>query len=120
MRRLVPLVAGVALLAGCGGGGKADGGGGTHTETLPRGAEATNLCLGDHGFGLRPAATGTAAVSPSGAEFTVTFFATEAKADEAAGGSEGSTAVGNAVVTPAGKRLTKQELATVEGCVRGE
>jgi hypothetical protein len=117
MRRLLPLVAGVALLAGCGGGGSPRG---THTETLPRGAEATNLCLGDHGFGLRPVQSGISAVSPSGAEFTVTFFATAAKAKEAAGGATGSTAVDDAVVTPAGKRLTKQELATVEGCVRGE
>ena len=117
MRRLVPLVAAVALLAGCGDG---SGGGGTHTETLPRGAEATSICLGDHGFGLRPVASGVSAVSPSGAEFTVTFFATAAKADEAAGNANGGTAVENAVVTPAGKRLTRQELATVEGCVRGE
>jgi hypothetical protein len=117
MRRLLPLVLGLALLAGCGGGDGETGG--THTETLPRGPEATDICLGERGFSLRPAASGVSAISPGGAEFTVAFFQSEAEASDAADGSEGGTAVGNAVVTPTGKRLTRQELATVEECVRG-
>jgi hypothetical protein len=116
MRRLLPLVLGLALLGGCGGD---DETGGTHTETLPPGPQATDVCLGEQGFSIRPAASGVSAVSPSGAEFTIVFFDDEAAATEAAGGAEGSTAVANAVVTPAGKRLTRQELATVEDCVRG-
>ena len=118
MRRLLPLVLGLVLLAGCGG-GDGETGGGTHTETLPPGPEATDVCLGERGFSLRPAASGVSAISPGGAEFTITFFDTEAEASEAAGGAEGSTAVANAVVTPKGKRLTRQALATVEDCVRG-
>jgi hypothetical protein len=91
-----------------------------HTETLPPGPQATDVCLGERGFSLRPAASGVSAISPSGAEFTVVFFDSEAEASEAAeGAAEGSTAVATAVVTPAGKRLTSQELATVEECVRG-
>lgn len=117
MRRLLLLVLGLVLLGGCGGGGGETGG--THTETLPAGPEATGICLGEQGFSLRPAASGVSAVSPGGAEFTIAFFETEAEAEDAAGGSDGGTAVGNAVVSPGGKRLTRQELATVEECVRG-
>jgi hypothetical protein len=117
MRRLLPLVLGLVLLGGCGG---EDGEtGGAHTETLPPGPQATDVCLGEQGFSIRPAASGVSAISPSGAEFTVTFFDDEAAAEAAAGGAEGSTAVANAVVTPTGKRLLRTELATVEECVRG-
>jgi hypothetical protein len=120
-RLLVLSLIGLGLLVGCGGqgGGGSSGTGGTHTETLPLGAEATGLCLGEKGFLLRPAASGVSAVSPSDKEFTVSFFSTEAAASHAAGGAAGSTAIANAVVTPKGKRLTSQELATVERCVRG-
>ena len=117
MRRFLPLVLGLVLLAGCGGSEEETGG--THTETLPRGPQATDICLGERGFSLRPATTGVAGVSPSGAEFTIAFYETDAEASDAAGGAEGSTALANAVVTPEGKRLTRQELATVEDCVRG-
>lgn len=118
-RLLVLSLIGLGLLVGCG--GKSGGGSasGTHTETLPLGAEATGLCLGEKGFLLRPAASGVSAVSPSDKEFTISFFSTEAAASHAAGGAAGSTAFANAVVTPKGKRLTSQELATVERCVRG-
>src|SRR5688572_28353281 len=102
MRRLLPLVLGLVLLAGCGGGGGGDETGGAHTETLPPGPEATDICLGEQGFELRPVTSGVSAVSPSGTEFTIAFFETEAEASEAAGGAEGSTAVANAVVTPKG------------------
>ena len=118
MRRQLVLVLGLALLGGCGGG---DGGSETaagHTETLPPGPVATDACLGERGFSLRPSASGVSAISPRGAEFTIAFFDTEAAASEAAGGGDG-TAVANAVVTVAGKRLTAGELATVEECVRG-
>ncbi|HEX4929539.1 MAG TPA: hypothetical protein VFV62_02435, partial [Gaiellaceae bacterium] len=101
------------------GGGDGETSGGTHTETLPPGPQATDVCLGERGFSLRPATSGVSAISPSGAEFTIVFFDSEAEASEAAGGAEGSTAVANAVVTPKGKRLTSQELATVDDCVRG-
>jgi hypothetical protein len=117
MRRLLPLVLGLALLGGCGGGD--DDAGGAHTETLPAGPQATDVCLGENGFEIRPAASGVSAISPQGAAFTIVFFDTEAEAAEAAGGAEGSTAVANAVVTPEGKQLTREELATVEECVRG-
>jgi hypothetical protein len=117
MRRLLPLVLGLALLGGCGGSNGETGG--THTETLPLGSQATDVCLGEHGFSIRPAASGVSAVAPSGAEFTVAFYETEAEASDAAAGAEGSTAVANAVVTPEGKRLNRQELSTVEDCVRG-
>jgi hypothetical protein len=117
MRRLLPLVLALALLGGCGGGG--DESGGAHTETLPAGPQATDVCLGENGFQIRPAASGVSAISPSGAEFTVVFFDTEAEAGEAADGAGGSTAVANAVVTPEGKRLRREELATIEECVRG-
>ncbi|HEX6130341.1 MAG TPA: hypothetical protein VF044_01335 [Actinomycetota bacterium] len=117
MRRLLPLVLGLVLLGGCGG---EDGEtGGAHTETLPPGPQATDVCLGEHGFSIRPAASGVSAISPSGAELTIVFFDTEADASEAAGGADGSTAVANAVVTAEGKQLTSEELATVEDCVRG-
>ena len=113
----------LVVLGGCGGGGESEGGGGetgdAHTETLPPGPEATDVCLGEQGFSLRPAASGVSAVSPSGAEFTIAFFDSDAEANEAASGAEGSAAVANAVVTPKGKRLTSQQLATVEECVRG-
>ena len=116
MRRLLPLVLGLALLGGCGGGdGETTGG---HTETLPPGPQATDVCLGERGFSLRPAASGVAAISPSGAEFTVTFFDTEAEAGEAAEGGD-DTAVANAVVTATDEPLTTDELATVEECIRG-
>ena len=117
MRRLLPYVLGLVLLGGCGGGDEVTDG--THTETLPPGTQATDVCLGENGFSIRPAASGVSAVSPSGAELTIAFFETEAEASDAAGGAEGSTAIGTAVVTPEGKRLTRQELATVESCVRG-
>lgn len=117
MRRLLPLVLALVLAAGCG--GEEGETGGTHTETLPPGPEATDICLGEHGFSLRPAASGVSAISPTGVELTVTFFDDEAAAEAAAGGAEGSTAVANAVVTPTGKRLPRAELATVEDCVRG-
>lgn len=119
MRRLLLLVLGLVLLGGCGDGGGGETTGGAHTETLPQGPEATDICLGERGFSLRPATSGVSAISPSGAEFTITFFDSDAEAGDAAGGAEGSTAVANAVVTPEGKRLTRQELATVEECVRG-
>jgi len=122
MRRLLPLVLGLALLGGCGGssgGGDQGGSGGTHTETLPLGPESTAICLGERGFSIRPTTSGVSAVSPSGAEFTIAFFESEAEASEAAGGAGGSTAVANAVVAPAGKRPTSGELATIEECVRG-
>ena len=119
MRWLLPLVVGLVLLGGCGGGDGDSTGGGAHTETLPPGPEATDICLGERGFSLRPAATGVSAISPSGAEFTIVFFESGAEASDAAGGAEGSTAVANALVTPEGKRLTSQELATVEDCIRG-
>jgi hypothetical protein len=116
MPRLLPLVLALALVGGCGGD---DDAGGTHTETLPPGPQATDVCLGEQGFSLRPAASGVSAVSPSGAEFTLAFFEDDAEASEAAGRTEGSTAVANAVVTAEGKPLTTQELAKVEECVRG-
>jgi len=116
-RHLASLVV-VALVAGCGGddGGEEAGNG---TTTAPS-AVTTDVCLGEQGFALRPAADGVSAVTPSGVEFTVTFFSTAAEADAAASGSEGSTAVANAVVTPSGKRLSRADLDTVEGCIRGE
>lgn len=118
MRRLLPLVLALVLVAGCGG----DDGetGGTHAETLPPGPQATDVCLGEQGFSIRPAASGVSAISPSGAELTIVFFDSEAAASEAAGGTDGSTAVENAVVTAEGKQLTSEELATVEDCVRGD
>jgi len=116
MRRLLPLVLGLALLGGCGGGDGETAGG--HTETLPPGPQATDVCLGEQGFSLRPAASGVSAIAPSGAEFTVTFFDTEADATEAAAGGDG-TAVSKAVVTAADEPLTSDELATVEECIRG-
>lgn len=119
MRRLLPLVLALVLVAGCGGNDGDGETGGAHTETLPAGPQATDICLGEQGFSIRPAASGVSAISPSGAEFTVTFFDDEAAAEAAADGAEGSTAVANAVVTPAGKRLSRAELATVEECVRG-
>ena len=119
MRRLLLLVLGLVLLGGCGGGGDGETTTRGHTETLPPGPEATDVCLGERGFSLQPVTSGVSAISPSGAEFTITFFDTDAEASDAAGGAEGSTAVANAVVTPEGKRLTRQELATVEDCVRG-
>jgi len=120
MRRRLVLVLGVVLIGGCGGdGGETGGTGGTHTETLPAGPQATDICLGERGFAIRPATSGVSAVSPGGAEFTLVFFDTEAEAKEAEGGAEGSTAVANAVVTPEEERLTAEELATVEECVRG-
>jgi hypothetical protein len=119
MRRFLPLILGLVLLlvAGCGGGGGSDAGG-THTETLPAGPQATDLCLGEKGFSLRPAKSGVSAVSPSGAGFTIVFFDTGAEAKEAADRAEDSTAVANAVVTPEKDQLTREELATVEECVR--
>ena len=63
-------------------------------------------------------ASGVSAISPSGAEFTLAFFDTEAEASEAAEGGD-RTAVANAVVTAADEQLTAGELATVEECVRG-
>jgi hypothetical protein len=117
MRRLLPFALAVVLLGGCGGGG--DETGGAHTETLPPGPQATDVCLGERGFSLRPATSGVSAISPSGAEFTVVFFDNEAEAGEAAARAEGSTAVANAVVTPERKQLTRQELTKVEECVRG-
>jgi hypothetical protein len=118
MRRLLLLVLGLVLLGGCGGGGGDGEATGGHTETLPPGPEATDVCLGERGFSLRPAASGVSAISPSGAEFTVAFFDTEAEASEAAEGGD-DTAVANAVVTAADEPLTTEELATVEECVRG-
>jgi hypothetical protein len=112
-RRLLVLLA-LTALAGCGGDDESDG-----SAPAATGPVATDICLGERGFGLRPAASGVSATTPGGAEFTVTFFPDEAAAAAAAGGSDGSTAVANAVVTPAGKRLTRQELAAVEECVRG-
>ena len=117
MRQLLPLLLGLVLLAGCGGGDNEVSG--AHTETLPAGPEATDVCLGEQGFAIRPVARGVSAISPSGAEFTVVFFDSEADATEAAEGAEGSAAVANAVVTPEGEQLTREELATVEECVRG-
>ena len=117
MRRLLPLVLSLVLLVACGGGDEETGGG--HTETLPAGPQATDVCLGERGFSIRPSTSGVSAISPSGAEFTIAFFDTAAEATAAAGGAEGSTAVATAVVTPEGKRLGRQELATVEDCVRG-
>ena len=111
------LVLGLVLLGGCGGGGGDGEAVGGHTETLPPGPQATDVCLGERGFSLRPAASGVSAISPSGAEFTVVFFDTEAEATEAADGDD--TAVANAVVTAADEPLTTEELATVEECVRG-
>lgn len=119
MRRLLPLVLGLVLLGACGGNDGDGEAGGAHTETLPAGPQATDVCLGEQGFSIRPAASGVSAISPSGAEFTVTFFDDESAASEAAAGTEGSTAVANAVVTPEDTRLTSEELATVEDCVRG-
>lgn len=118
MRAFATLLLAVALPLvgwGCGGGDEPDGAA-TPTATGPA---ATDVCLGERGFGLRPASSGIAATTPGGTEFTVTFFADEDAAAAAAGGAEGSTAVANAVVAPAGKRLSRQELATVEECVRG-
>lgn len=117
MRRHLASLVAVALVAGCGGG---DGEGSDGGTTTAPSAVATDICLGEQGFALRPAADGVSAVTPSGVEFTVTFFSTAAEADAAASGSEGSTAVANAVVTPGGKRLSRAELETVEGCIRGE
>ena len=114
---LLLLMLGLVLLGGCGGGD--DDTGGAHTETLPPGPQATDLCLGERGFTLRPATMGISAVSPTGVEFTVVFFDTEAEAAEAADRAEGSTAIATAVVTPAGKQLKKTELATVEECIGG-
>jgi hypothetical protein len=116
MRRPLLLVLGLVLLGGCGGGDGETAGG--HTETLPPGPQATDVCLGERGFSLRPASSGVSAISPSGAEFTVAFFDTEAEASEAAGGGD-ATAVSNAVVTAADEPLTSAELATVEECIRG-
>ena len=117
MRRLLPLFLGLVLLGGCGGGDD-NATGGTHTETLPLGPEATDICLGERGFSLRPATSGVSAISPSGAEFTIVFFDTDAEASEAAESGD-DTAVANAVVTAADKPLKTGELATVEECVRG-
>lgn len=117
MPRLLLLVFGLVLLGGCGGGDGETGGG--HTETLPPGPQATDVCLGERGFSLQPSTSGVSAISPGGAEFTVAFFDTEAEASEAAEGGDG-TAVANAVVTAADEPLTSDELATVEECVRGE
>lgn len=116
MRRLLPLVLGLVLLGGCGGGDGETGG--AHTEALPPGPQATDVCLGERGFSIRPAASGVSAISPSGAELTIVFFDSEAEAGEAAGGSGDSAAVANAVVTAEGKQPTNEELATVEDCVR--
>ncbi|HEX6130348.1 MAG TPA: hypothetical protein VF044_01370 [Actinomycetota bacterium] len=114
--RLAALVV-VALVAGCGGDDGEESDGGT---TAAPGAVATDVCLGEQGFALRPAADGVSAVTPGGVEFTVSFFATAAEAEAAASGSDGSTAVANAVVTPSGKRLSRADLEIVEGCIRGE
>jgi hypothetical protein len=117
VRRLLLLVLGLVLLGGCGGGdGETVTG---HTETLPPGPQATDVCLGERGFSLRPAASGVSAISPSGVEFTIAFFDTEAEASEAAKGGD-DTAVANAVVTAADEPLKTDELATVEECIRND
>jgi hypothetical protein len=117
-RRLAPLVV-LALVAGCGGGDDEETGG-AHTETLPLGPEATDICLGERGFSLRPAASGVSAVAPNGVEFTVTFFSSDEDAKAAASKARGSTAYENAVVTPSGKQLSRADRETVAECIRGE
>lgn len=118
MRRQLASLILLALVAGCGGDdGDEEGDGVT---TMARGAVATDVCLGEHGFALSPSASGVSAVSPNGVEFTVTFFSTAEEASAAAAKAEGSTAVADAVVTPSGKRLSRGELETVEECIRGD
>ena len=114
MRRL-PVVLALLVLAGCGGDSDKETDS-TQTETGP---VATDVCLGERGFSLRPTTSGVSAVSPTGAAFTIVFFDTEAEATEAASGAEGSTAIDSAVVTAEGKQPTRQELATIEDCIRG-
>ena len=67
MRRLLALASSLVLaLAGGCGRRRGDETGGAHPR-LPPGPDATDACLGEHGFSLRPAASGVSAVSPSGA-----------------------------------------------------
>ncbi len=119
MRRLLPLLAALALAAGCGGDGNGEGNGDAVGVTEP-GPLATDICLGERGFELRPAASGVSAVSPGGVELTIAFFDTEEDAAAAAEGSKGGEAVANAVVTPSKGRLSQEELETIEACVRGD
>ncbi len=118
MRRHLASLVVLALVAGCGGSDEETGG--AHTETLPPGPEATDICLGERGFSLRPAASGVSAVAPNGVEFTVTFFETDEEAKAAASNATGSTAYENAVVTPSGKQLSRADREAVEACIRGE
>lgn len=118
MHRLLVLALGLVLLGGCGGDDGETGGG--HTETLPPGPQATDICLGERGFALRPSTSGVSAVTPKGVEFTITFFSTAAEAKAAASKATGSTAYDNAVVTPSGKQLSRADRETVEECIRGE
>lgn len=113
VRRSLASAAVLVLVAGCSDG---DEGGGSMTAPGP---VAADLCLGERGFALRPAASGVSAITPNGVEFTIAFFSTVEEASEAAGRAEGSTAVANAVVTPTGERLAASDMETIEVCVRG-
>jgi hypothetical protein len=112
VRRILASVAILALVAGCSGGSAVGG------STPAPGPVTTDVCLGERGFALRPAASGVSAIAPSGVEFTIAFFSTAGEASEAAGRAEGSTAVANAVVAPTGE-LTAADMKTIEECVRG-
>ena len=114
LRRTAVLLAALALVAGCG--DDPDEAGDVTTATGP---VATDVCLGERGFSLRPSTSGISAVAPNGVEFTIAFFDTPVEASAAAEGADGSTAVANAVVTPSGKRLARADLETIEECVSG-
>ena len=118
VRRLLASGAVLALVAACSS-GSIGSDGGEDGASGATGPVATDLCLGERGFALRPAASGVSAIAPNGVEFTIAFFSSAEDASEAAGRAEGSMAVANAVVTPTGGPLAAADLTAIEECVRG-
>ena len=129
------LLALAALAAGCGGGGSSsssgDGGG---EKGIPTGGGGVNgisvgNCLITEDFLVQPSQTTLEGTSPGGVAFSLIFYSSQAKADEAYKAKDPKTTaqVENAVIDFKGNpspyegappaKISKKELAVIKRCI---
>jgi hypothetical protein len=132
---MILLALGALGIAGCGGGGSSESsGGGEGANDIPNGGGGVNgisvaNCLVTEDFLVSPSQTTLDGTSPGGVAFTLTFYPSQARADQVFKKKDPKTAakVENGIVDFRGNpspyegappaKISQKELASIKRCI---